>query len=364
VEEFRKAVSRELDFGREAASMERFARLFAEEEAIVVPRVYRSHCTRRVLTMQYIHATRLADLFAAPGFEGQSGPRIARRGADLVLRQIFDHGFFHGDPHPGNIFVLSDDRICFLDFGLMGSLTRKDTETFGDILISIMRRNEQNARRALVEMSGGEEPEEPRRLERELSELIDQFHDTRSGDFSFATLLSELVNILVDHELRLPPDLFLLVKALITVEGVATALDPDFRFIESVEPFAQKLVRDRYDPRRIAGRLMNAASEFGELLQRFPADYRDLVRTIRRGRLQFSLEEGSLGPLRRTVSRVTASIVFALVLGSLIIGSSLIVQSGMPPLWHGIPVIGIFGFVAAGIVGFWLLITIIRSRML
>jgi ubiquinone biosynthesis protein len=364
VEEFRKAVSRELDFMREAASMERLARQFSEDETIVVPRVHWSHCTRTVLTMQFIRATRLAEVIKTPGFGGHSGPVIARRGAELVLRQIFDNGFFHGDPHPGNIFVLSDDRICFLDYGLMGSLTRNDTETFGDILISIMRRNEQKARRALVAMCGGEEPEEPRRMEREISELIDQFHDTRASDFSFGALLSNLVDTLVDHGLSLPPDLFLLVKALMTVEGVATALDPDFRFVESVQPFAEKLVRDRYDPSRIATRFMNAAAEFGELLQGFPADYRDMVRTIRRGRIQFTLEEGSLVPLRRTVSRVTASLVFALVLGSLIIGSSVIVHSRVPPLWYGIPVIGILGFVAAGMVGFWLLVTIIRNRMM
>ncbi|NBF40761.1 MAG: AarF/ABC1/UbiB kinase family protein, partial [Spirochaetes bacterium] len=383
VDEFESGMRQELDFGRERTAIERFAKQFSRDEGIKVPRVYRSLSSGRVLTIEYIDGRPLSQLLAeagdiagAPGGRGSGdaqggggaedsreaeGPRIAKLGAELTLKQIFVHGFFHADPHPGNILVLDDGRLCYLDFGLTGSLIQRDLEVVSDVLTSIIGRNEQKAARAVVKLAGRRDFEAARRIERDVAELIDRFQSVQAGDFSFTALLSELIGVLVEENLRLPPDLFLLVKALITIEGVATGLDPEFDFASHLEPFAETLVRERFSPRRVRTNVATTAGDYAEVLQSFPADYYRVVDALSSGRMQIRLDEASDRRVRKTIMDASSALVFSVVLGSLIIGSAVIVHSGVPPVWHGVPVIGIVGFVAAGLVGFWLVVKIIRS---
>lgn len=390
VEEFERAMRQELDFRRESASIERFAAQFEDDDRIMIPRVYRELSARRILTMEYINGRPLSAFLgegqqAMKGGTGRGsraaeegaraaeaegpdsaeprdeGARIAEIGADLTLKQVFTHGFFHADPHPGNIFVLEDGRLCYLDFGLTGSLIQRDLETVSTLLISIIERNEQKAARAVVKLSGCRDYDTARSIERDIAELIDRFQSTRAGDFSFTSLLADLVEILVNKGLRLSPDLFLLVKALITIEGVATALDPQFDFSAHLQPFVQELVRERFNPERIKKHISTAAGDYSDLLQSIPGDYYRIVDSISSGQVRLSVNEESLTPIRHTILQASSALVFALVLSALIIGSAVIVHSRVPPLWHEIPVIGIVGFVAAGLLGFWLLIKIIRT---
>lgn len=384
VAEFERAMRQELDFRRETASIDRFAAQFEDDDRLMIPYVYRELSGRRVITMEYINGRPLSALLGEGGRAARAGTdragrtaeaggpdsaepridegaRIAEIGADLTLKQIFTHGFFHADPHPGNIFVLEDGRLCYLDFGLTGSLIQRDLETVSALLISIIERNEQKAARSVVKLSGCRDYDTARGIERDIAELIDRFQSTRAGDFSFTSLLADLVDVLVNKGLRLSPDLFLLVKALITIEGVATALDPQFDFSAHLQPFVQELVRERLNPERIKKHISTAAGDYSDLLQSVPGDYYRIVDSIASGQVRLSVNEESLTPIRHTILQASSAIVFALVLSALIIGSAVIVHSRVPPLWHEIPVIGIVGFVAAGLLGFWLLIKIIRT---
>ncbi len=361
VDEFERGMLRELDFLREAAAIERFAAQFSGETRIKVPEVYRALTSRRVLTMEFIDAEPLASYLQGDAPLGLNGARIAEWGAELTLQQIFAHGFFHGDPHPGNIVVLSDGRICYLDFGLTGSLVQRDREVVSDILMNIIARNEQKAARAVVRLAGSRDFEIAQSIEREIGELIDRFQSAKAGDFSFTMLLGELTDVLVDKGLGLPPDLFLLVKALITIEGVATGLDPQFDFAAHLEPFARDLVREKYDPKRAAKRVATTAGDYADLIQSFPGDYYKLVDTVAAGRVRVRLDEETIAPLGRIVAGASSALVFALVLGSIIIGSAIIVHSRVPPLWNEVPVIGIGGFVIAGLIGLRLVVRIMRT---
>lgn len=361
VEEFEKAIRQELDFTREAASIERFGMQFADDDRIMVPAVYRDCSAKTILTMGFVDGRPLADLLAEEPRDVAEGRRVAELGADLTLKQIFENGFFHADPHPGNILVLDDGRICYLDFGLTGDLIRRDLEVISDMLISIIGQDEQKASRAVVRLAGSRDYDTARSIEREIAELIGRFQSAEAGDFSFTTLLSEVVEILVDEQLRLPPDLFLLVKSLITIEGVATKLDPHLDFSAKLEPFAKTLLKDQYDPKRIASRVATTTGDYTGLLEGLPGDYYKVVDRIASGKVRLTLEDESIQPIRRTILQATSALVFAVVLAALIVGSALIVHSRVPPLWNEIPIIGIFGFVAAGLVGFWLLVKIVRN---
>ena len=360
VHKFEKAMHQELDFRREVAAIERFGKQFAKEEGLKVPQVYRELCTRKVLCMEFIQGRPLADLLEHVQQDPEQGKCIARLGAELTLKQIFHYGFFHADPHPGNIVVMEDGRICYIDFGLTGSLVQRDLETVGNMITSIISRNEQTASRAVIRLAGSRDFETARSIERDIAEIIERFQGSE-GDFSFTALLSELVQILVHKGLRLPPDLFLLVKSLITIEGVASALDPQFDFTAHLKPFAETLVKDRFDPQRIKKNLSTMAGDYAELLQSIPADYYKLVDTISAGKVRLSIEEKSLKPLNQSLLKASSTLAFALVLMALIIGSSLIVHARVPPLWNQVSAIGIVGFLLSGVIGFWLLVKIIRN---
>ncbi len=361
VDEFERGMRQELDFLREAAAIDRFAAQFSGENRIKVPKVYHEVSTKRVLTMEFIDAHPVSEYWQGEPRLYPDGSHIAELGADLTLRQIFVHGFFHGDPHPGNVMVLDDGRICYLDFGLTGSLVQRDREVVSDILMSIISRNEQKAARAVVRLAGSRDFDTAQSIEREIAELIDRFQSAQAGDFTFTMLLGELTEVLADKGLGLPPDLFLLVKALITIEGVATGLDPKFDFAARLEPFARDLVREKYDPKRMATRVATSAGDYAELIQSFPGDYYKVVDTISAGRVRVRLDQDTIEPIRRMVVTASSALVFALVLGSLIIGSAIIVHSRVPPLWHEVPIIGIAGFVVAGVIGFRLLVRIMRT---
>ncbi|MCF8105519.1 MAG: hypothetical protein K9K64_08555 [Desulfohalobiaceae bacterium] len=280
----------------------------------------------------------------------------------LTLQQIFSYGFFHADPHPGNIILMDDGRLCYIDFGLTGSLIQRDLEVVSDLLTSIMARNEQKAARVVVRLAGSRDFAVAQSIERRIAELIERFQSSRAGEFSFTALLGELVEILVGKGLRMPPDLFLLVKSLLTIEGVASALDPKFDFTPQLTPFAEKLVKDRYDMSRLQTSARTLAGDFAELVQNFPGDYYKVVDTLSSGRLSLGLEEQSLVQARESVFKASSTLAFAVVLGSLVIGSAIIVHSRVPPLWKEVPVIGIIGFIVSGMIGFGLLIKIIRNR--
>jgi ubiquinone biosynthesis protein len=362
-EEFESGILQELDFRREAAAIERFAAQFEGDDEVKVPRVHRQYSSRRILTMEFIEGRPVAD-YLEGSTSPEDGARIARIGADLTLKQIFTHGFFHADPHPGNLLVLDDGRLCYLDFGLTGNLIQRDREVFSDMLISVLGRNEQKAAKAVIRLAGSRDYQTAQNIEREIAELIHRFQSAKAGDFSFTSLLAELMAVLVDEGLRLPTDLFLLVKALITIEGVATGLDPHFDFAAQLEPFAASLVRERYGPERVRSKVFTTAEEYAELVQNLPGDYYRIVDALSRKQVRLALDERSFRPVRRTVLQAASALVSAIVLGSLIVGSSLIVHAKVPPLWNGVSVIGIVGFIAAGLVGLGLLVKMLRTSWL
>ena len=362
VDEFEKGMFQELDFRREAAAIQRFSDQFAGQDGIKIPRVYRELCTQKLLSMEFIPGRPLSEVLDDASLDTEQRTRIAEQGADLTLKQIFTYGFFHADPHPGNILLLEDGRLCYIDFGLTGSLIQRDLEVVSDLLTSIMARNEQKAARVVVRLAGSRDFATAQSIEREIAELIERFQSSQGGEFSFTVLLGELVEILVDKGLRLPPDLFLLVKSLLTIEGVASALDPKFDFTAHLTPFAEKLVKDRYSARRLQESLGTLAGDFAELLQNFPSDYYKVVNTISSGKIRLSLEGEGMDQVRDSMSKASSSLAFAVVLAALIVGSAIIVHSRLPPLWHEVPVIGIIGFVISGVIGFGLLIKIIRNK--
>ncbi|OGV72116.1 MAG: hypothetical protein A3K19_21150 [Lentisphaerae bacterium RIFOXYB12_FULL_65_16] len=360
VREFSRLFRRECDFRTEAGHMQRFATLFAADPRLVVPRVYRDLTSERVLTMEYmdgIKVSHLAELRA----QGADLDELARRGAELVFEQVFTHGFYHADPHPGNFLIRPGNVVCFLDYGMVGVLTLRYREELGNLILGFVSRDERRITAAVFRLSGYTDFDHADRVEADVANFIGDHLYRSLRDIRVGCMLNELSRLLIVHGIRLPSDFFVLTKALTTIEAVGRMLSPDFDLVEHAQPFAKRLAQQRLSVRSLGRDLFNATLEFQSLLRELPADAREILSLLKRGEVRVKLDHRGLEDLISTHDQVSKRLAFAIVLAALIVGSSIMVLSKIPPLWHEIPIVGWIGFVVSGLMGFCLLYSIVRS---
>jgi ubiquinone biosynthesis protein len=363
VEEFARTLEKEIDYKNEATNMERIARHFLDDPHVYIPKVFRETTTTRVLTTEFIEGIKISDIerLEAAGLD----PKIlTARGADLMLKQIFVNGFFHADPHPGNIFVLPENVICLLDFGMTGIVDRQTREDFVDLLDSIVHQNEVRAAQILLKLTYWDTEPERRLFEREVADFMGRHLYKPLRDIELGKLLQQLLELATSLRLRIPPDIFLMIKAFSTVEGVGRMLDPSFDIIAQATPFITEVKLARYKPQRIADDVYDLATRLLHFFQQFPKDLLDLANLIRQQKLRLQIEHRGLETMLATHDRISNRISFSILIAALIIGSALIVISETPPLVYGISLIGILLFSAAAIMGIWLLVAILKKGKL
>ena len=359
VHEFARSLSREIDFSIELTNIQRFARQFEGNPTIHVPLVYPELSTDRVLVMEYVIGIKSSKIETLRE-QGYNLALIAERGANLVMEQIFVHGFFHADPHPGNVFVLPDNVICFIDFGQMGRLSLKDREDFTDLVLDLVAGNEQKIVEGVLKVTVQLGEIDRENLARDLGSLMDMYLYRPLGELEAGKILQDLLDLVSRHKLSFKPGLYQMMKALSTVEGLGLMLDPKLELIRLAKPFMRKIRLGRLQPDRIAEEISLTGTAYFHLLRELPGELRTILTQLRSGRMRLEFEHRGLKSLDMTLDRVSNRIAFAIVLAALIVGSSLIVLSDIPPHWQNIPVIGLVGFLVAGIMGFWLLLSIIR----
>lgn len=359
VEEFARTISKEIDYSVEIGNIERFAKQFERNKTIYVPKVYRDLSCERILTMENIQGLKASDVDQLRK-QGADLPLVAERGTNLIMEQIFVHGFFHADPHPGNIFILPDNLICFLDFGMMGRLSRQNRDDFTDLVLYIVARNERKVMESVLKLTNHYEDINRDALGRDLSEMLDRYLYLPLKELEAGKILQDLLELVSRHQIFFKPNFYLMMKAITTVEGVGCILDPDLELLKLAQPFMKKVKSDRLRLNRIAEEAGLATSEYIDLLRDLPEELRSILSQLRQGRMKLEFEHRGLSDLRVALDQVSNRISFAIVLASLIIGSSLIILSGIPPKWNDIPIIGLIGFLLAGVMGFWLLLSILR----
>lgn len=359
VHEFARSLSREIDFAIELANIQRFARQFEGNPAIHVPLVFPELSTDRILVMEYIVGIK-SSLVGDLREQGYDLTLIAERGANLVMEQIFVHGFFHADPHPGNIFILPDNVICFIDFGQMGRLSLKDREDFTDLVLDLVAGNEGRIVSGVLKVTIQLGEVDRESLAQDMGNLMDLYLYRPLGELEAGKILQDLLDLVSRHKLSFKPSLYLMLKALSTVEGVGLVLDPRLELIRLAKPFMRKVRMNRMHPGRVAEEIAQTGSAYLHLLRELPEDLRVILTQLRSGRMRIRFEHRGLQALGSALDRVSNRIAFAIVLAALIVGSSLIILSDIPPHWREIPVIGLIGFLVAGVMGFWLLLSIIR----
>ena len=363
VAEFSRGLNAELDFSREAANLERFGRFYAGNAKVKVPRLYRAFSGEDILVMERVEGLKLneAEALMAAGYDPRA---LAAFGAEVVLEQILTFGYFHGDPHPGNLLVQPGPRVALLDFGLVGRLTRETREILLDLTLAAARRNVRSMVSALLKLVSvdPEAPPDRERLEMELDLFLEAHLGRSLKELNVGRLLKDMFEIAGQYQLSPPPDLLLLVKAVIQIEGLGRQLDPDFDLLKAARPFLAAQYRRRVSPAYWGRRLRESLAEAADFLALLPGDLKPLYNSLRSGRLKSDFTLEGLDEMRQTVDRASYRLAFALVLAALVIGSSVMVHAKAPPLWYDLPLLGLLGFSGAALVGFWLLYDFLKRR--
>jgi len=282
----------------------------------------------------------------------------------LILRQVFVHGFFHADPHPGNLFVLPDNVICLLDFGMVGMVDRDTRERFVELMDAVVKRDASMTTQTLLQLTSWDQAPDVRALERDVADYIGRYFYRPIKEIELGKSLKQLIELVSRYQLRIPPDFFLMIKVFATLEGVARQLDPEFDMVAQAKPFVAQVKLERYAPQRIAQDAMNAGALLMRFAENLPKELLEILHLARKQQLKLTLTHKELPDMLATHDQISNRIAFSIIIAALIIGSALIVISKTPPIIYGISLIGIIGFFAAAIMGVWLLVAILKKGKL
>jgi len=359
VSQFRRSLNRELDLAKEARNIDQFARHFADDPLVKIPRVYWEFTNDRVNVQEEIvgMAGVAPDKLRASGLD----PRLlATRGADAVLRMVLEHGYFHADPHPGNILFLPDNRIGIIDFGMVGMLTQHRRNQIVDMLHALTLKDEQAMLQVLLDWSGESVSDEDR-LAYDVTEMLQNYDDLQLKDVKIGALLNDITALMRENNLVLPADLTLLFKTLITLEGLGQQLNPEFHMIDHVTPFVERIIQQRYTPKALLARGRKSVRETLEVLADVPRDVRHLLRDMRRGRVRVDLDLKRLDHFGHQLDGASNRLTMGILTASLVVGSSIIMTVKGGPQLFGLPLFGLLGFLIAFFNSLWILFSIWRS---
>lgn len=359
VRQFSAALRRELDFAAECRNAERIARDFAGDDRLVVPGVHWPWCGERLNVQDYLDGIPGRD-FDALDRAGLDRRAIARTGTRVILSMILEHGFFHADPHPGNVKYLPDNRIGLLDFGMVGHLSEVRRREVAELLYGLVARDPDLVATTLIDWSESEETVSDA-LREDVGEFIDHYHGVPLEKLEMSQMIGEITGVLRRHQLVLPADLVLMLKAFITMEGMGRSIDPDFDLAGEAAPIIENVLKSHYSPANVARRLQQGIGESLKVLGSLPADLSRLMRAIRRGRIEVHLDIRSLKEVGSKLDRAASRLTLGVVTAALIIGSAIVLNVQSEREAFGLPVFGLLGFIAAALGGVWLLFSIWRS---
>lgn len=363
VREFARTIRREMDFTREGRTIERMAENFRDDPTLYFPKVYWEVTSRAALTLEYIDGIKVSD-FAALRDAGLNRELIAKRGADAFLKMVLVHGFFHGDPHPGNVMILPDNVICLLDYGMVGRVDQHLKEYLLDILLAIMKRDVDEVVALLVYSGDILDALNTRALKRDLSEFIDSYYEIPLQEIEVGRMLQEFIEIITTYHIKFQPDLLLLSKALVTIEGMGRKLDPQFDMVEHLRPFVDRAIKDRLSPRHLAKEMSGHFLSYFQLAKNLPRDIKEFINRMNRNKFKIDLEHRGLDRFINELDKSANRLSSSLIIAALIVGSSLIMQTDKGPHLLGFPVFALFGYTCAGFIGLWWVIAILRSGRL
>jgi len=363
VKEFARTIRREMDFTREGHTIEKFSANFSGDKTLYFPKVYWGQTAKGVLTMEFIDGIKVSELEELKR-SGLDLLIIAQRGADAFVKMVLTHGFFHGDPHPGNVMILRDNVICLLDYGMVGRLDGEMQQYLVDILLAIIRRKVDDVISLLLYSGEVTDILNTKALKRDLSEFIDDYYEVPLQDIEVGHMLMEFLEIITTYRIRFQPDFMLLAKALVAIEGMGRKLDPRFDMVAHMRPFMERAVKERISPRHMLKELGSQFMAYANLTRNLPRDLKEIVNSLNRNKFKIDLEHRGLDHFIRELDKSINRLSCSLIITALVVGSSIIMQTEKGPLILGYPMFAFMGYTIAGLIGLWWVIAIIRSGRL
>ena len=360
VKELKRALLRELNFTLEARNMQIASQNLADEKDAIIPQVYEDYTRSSVLTMDLIEGVKLKHLQPENVKEQE---QLAKIGIRLVVKQVLVNGFFHADPHPGNFLIVEGRKVCLLDWGVVGILPAETRHELVELIGAIVDMEAEKVFDILVALTGANVTEiNERLLLRDILEILHLYHSVTVGKLDLGQLLMDLNNMLRTHHIKLPSDLALMFKAMVTVEGTARQLYPDLNVIAEIEPFINRLGMERWSPSQIWRRFTRQLRFYLKLQSNLPGAIQRILQKVEQGELNIKFRHENLSGLQKSLDNISNRLSFSIILGAVIIGSSMIITTGVKPLIFGYPAIGLVGYLISAILGMVVVISIFRSR--
>jgi ubiquinone biosynthesis protein len=360
VKELKRALLRELNFTLEARNMQIICKSLAGEKDVIIPEVYEDYTRSSILTMDLIEGVKLKDLEPENIEERE---QLARIGIRLVVKQVLENGFFHADPHPGNFLIIDGAKVCLLDWGVVGILPSETRYELVELIAAIVDMEAEKVFDILLSLTGANVSQiNEKLLLRDILEILHLYHSVTIGRLDLGQLLMDLNNMLRTHHIKLPSDLALMFKAMVTAEGTARKLYPDLDVIAEIEPFINQLGIERWSISQVWRRFTRQLRLYLKLQSSLPGAIQRILQKVEQGELDIKFKHENLGGLQKSLDNVSNRLSFSVILGAVIIGSSMIITTGVKPLIFGYPAIGLVGYLISAVLGLIVAFNIFRSR--
>ncbi|MBW8048829.1 MAG: AarF/ABC1/UbiB kinase family protein [Cytophagales bacterium] len=363
IDTFEKNLQKELDYNNEARNVEQFRNYYKDNDTFYVPKATKELSTDKVLVTEFADGCKITDIDQLKAW-GLDPVKIAENGMNIYLTQIFEHGFFHADPHPGNIIIRKDGVICLIDFGMAGKLIKRDKYAFAGIFISMAQQNAKQMANNFQRLAIEHEITNRKVFENDMNEIIEDFSLLDVSESSMAELILRLQKIIYDYKMKVPGGIFLLLRALTILEGIGKSVHPDMNIYEFIKPYGAKLLQEQYSVENISDEIIDRISQFDYFFRSFPYEMSEILKKVRKGKLNFEVQYKGYEPLLKKIDSVTNRFILTFIITALVLASSIIMTADLAPevtTPYGLPYLSIIGFSLSAFLGLILFISMWRS---
>jgi ubiquinone biosynthesis protein len=359
VKELKRTLLQEIDFSREYRNLRIAASNFAQNSFVIIPKVFEKYSCKQILVMELLQGQKLKNL---DKLDQESRKHLAQKGMQACMQQLLIDGFFHADPHPGNILIMEEGKFSFLDWGMVGRITPETRFKLMDLIQGIVEKDSDAVLDCLNFFSRSQISGDIISFHKEVMDIMDTYHYIPLHEVHIGQLLMELTTLMRNYHIRIRTELAIMIKAIITIEGTARKLYPELNVVAEAEPFIKRIAQLRYSPKMIWKKVKRNLTAIASLQQKLPHQFNHIIEQLDRGELAIGLEHRNLSGLSRSLEGISNRLTLGIITAAMIIGSSMIITTGVKPLLFGYPALGLVGYLISACFGLWLIIDIFRHR--
>jgi ubiquinone biosynthesis protein len=363
IKEFENSITSELNFKLETANIIRFTEIFKSDKRIKVPKVYKEYSSSKIITMEFIQGIKVSKIEQLKK-ENINTKDVAKNGFALLCEQIFEHRFFHADPHPGNIFVTEDHKISFIDFGMMGTITKEEQKVLIELISNISAKESEKVSLSILNMTNHPDNINQSDFIRDMSVIINGYMYSDLKDINIKDLFHDVTIVIAKYKISFQNSYYLFFKSLSTIEGVGRMLDPEFNAVENIKPIVLKFYKTQFSIKNLLAKIKELPQEMIEFLDYTPKDLKTIFKLMKEGKFKVELEHVGLQKMEESIEKSFNRLTVSIIIASTLIGSSLLLLAKTPPLIYDIPLFGIAGFSTAVVMGLILAYSIYKGGKL